>query len=294
MPASTGMHKQNNELSLIIMNTVKYRCRWTLAMIAAMTLATSCLQPDYLTYDKEYAGLYFANDTLRYSFSVTPTEVRSKEYLIPVEMVGCLSDKDRALPYIIVADSTTATEGVQYSMGNAIVGADSIRGYIPVTIYRDALEGNYHDGYVRYRLELRLIEEGGFTPTMSPKQQVCVLFFDNAVDQPNWFDYRGDKVWSVSTFGIWHPLKLIKMVEYFHAFAEIQPETYRKMVELYGDNLEHVPFGDFYQYRTIMNKYVFDPMYKYFANPDNRDEIVALYPDFPFDFPDPYRQQDGI
>ena len=78
------------------------------------------------------------------------------------------------------------------------------------------------------------------------------------------------------------------MVEFFHSIESVQPETYKKMVKVFGENLEHVQYGDFYPYKTVMNKYVFKPMYDYFIAPENYDEIVELYPDFPFDFPNPY------
>jgi len=241
-----------------------------------------------MTYDTAYAGLYFPNDTLRFSFGVSPMNVHTTEYMIPVYLVGTPTDAKREIGYKIVAEGTTATEGQQFKIGEACVGADSIHGYLPVTLYRDALAGNYQDGYVKYRLTLQLTGNSCFTPTLSAKNQVCVFLFDNAVEQPEWYDYKGDKVWSEYEFGVWHPLKLIKMVEYFHGIADIQPETYAKMVQTYGENLEHVEYGDFYQYRTIMRKYVFKPMYDYFSDPANRDVILATYPDFPFDFPDPF------
>jgi hypothetical protein len=78
------------------------------------------------------------------------------------------------------------------------------------------------------------------------------------------------------------------MVEYFHALEETHPETYKKMVALYGENLEHIEYGDPYQYRTIFRKYIYQPMYEHFNDPANRDMILNEYPDFPFDFPDPF------
>ena len=74
---------------------------------------------------------------------------------------------------------------------------------------------------------------------------------------------------------------------YFHAVKDIQPETYKAMVKLYGENLEHIEFGDPYQYRTVFIKYIYTPMYNYFNDPANRDYILSEFPDFPFDFPDP-------
>lgn len=268
------------------MNKIWASAVFCLSALTAVT-CVSCSE-DYMVYDTSYSGIYFSDDTLRYSFGVTPVDVRTKEYEIPVYLMGEPADADRTFAYTIEPDGTTAEEGVQFTIGEPVIEADSIKGIIPVNINRDALEGSYQDGYVRYKLVLKLGANGSFVPTLGAEEQVCVLIFDNAVEQPEWLDFKGDKVWSVSSLGVWHPLKFIKMVEYFHLLKDVQPESYKNMVEQYGENLEHVEYGDFYQYKTIMNKYVLYPMYEYFSNPANRDEIIALYPDFPFDFPNPY------
>ncbi|MDE5739105.1 MAG: DUF4843 domain-containing protein [Bacteroidaceae bacterium] len=260
---------------------------WLLCSMVGGLLSTSCSE-EYLTYDTDYSGIYFSDDTLRYSFGVTPTNIREKEYMIPVCLMGEPSSDDRTFSYKIDKEKTTAEEGVQFSIGQPVIQADSVRGYIPVRIYRDALAGDYQNGFVRYRLDIRLSNNSTFVPTLNNKDQVCVLFFDNAVEQPEWLDYKGDKVWHEYEFGVWHPLKLIKMVECFHALQDVLPESYAKMVAVYGENLEHVQYGDFFQFRTIVNKYIKYPVYEYFADPANREEILSLYPDFPFDFPNPY------
>ena len=255
-------------------------------LLPAMWLLSSCSE-DYMVYDASYSGIYFSDDTLKYSFGVTSVDIREKEYRIPVYLMGAVSSTDRTFS-CMVENSSTAVEGVHYTIGTPVITADSVNGYIPVKIFRDALEGNYIDGFVRYKLPIRLVAQGDFRPTLSTKEQVCVLVFDNATEQPDWLDYKGDKNWYVSEYGVWHPLKFIKMVEYFHKIKDILPETYASMVKVYGENLEHVEYASFYQYQTIMNKYVFYPMYEYFAAPENRNEILAMYPDFPFDFPNPY------
>ncbi len=251
-----------------------------------MTVIFSACSETYLTFDTSYNGIYFTKDTLEYSFGVTPIEIKTKEYRIPVRVMGGVSSEDRTFDYIIDAKETTAEEGVQYSIGSPIVAANSIDGYIPVILYRDNLRGDYVNGYVRYKLTLRIVESDLFTPTLDSLARVRTFVFDNAVEQPEWLSKEGEKVWYETQWGVWHPYKLIKMVEYFHAIENILPETYEKMVEEYGENLENVPQADFYMYRTIMNKYVFAPMYEYFKN--NLDEIRKTYPDFPADFPDPY------
>ena len=256
--------------------------------LAVALLAASCSETDYMTFDSARDGVYFTRDTLTYSFSVTPMEVRTYTYHIPFRIMGATSSAPRQVAYAIVPDQTTAQKGVQYNIGEAILQPDSINGYIPVEILRDGLAGNYTDGYTKYTLTLDLKANGNFQPTLDSLSQRRTLTFDNAIEQPNWLSAHGEKVWTVSILGVWHPLKFIKMVEYFHALEDILPETYKKMVAAYGENLENISYGDPYVYRTIFQKYIYSPMYDYFNDPANHDAIVAEYPDFPFDFPNPF------
>lgn len=251
-------------------------------------LFTACSETDYMTYDAAHSGIYFTRDTLAYSFGVTPVTQRTVEYKFPVRVMGVVSGTARKFSFEIITDSTTAVEGVQFLVGDPVIPADTIDGYIPVTLLRDGLEGDYQHGFVRYKLGLRLLPGNGFEPTLDSAAQVRVLTFDNAVEQPEWYSATGEKVWPASSLGVWHPLKLIKMVEYFHAMEEVQPDIYDEMSERFGENLENVPYGDFHPYSTVMKKYVYQPMYDYFNAAENRDEILSLYPDFPFDFPNPF------
>jgi hypothetical protein len=249
---------------------------------------SSCEDTDYMTYDTSNNGIYFLSDTMQYSFSVTPIEQRTHLVKIPVRVMGGISDVARPINFEVITDTTTAEEGVQYRIGEAVVLPDSINGFIPVEILRDGLKGSNAEGYERYRLGLRLLSNDYFIPTLNVLNQKFVLNFDNSVEQPNWLSADGEKVWIERELGKWHPLKLIKMVEYFHALEEILPETYEKMVVAYGENLEHIPFGDPNLYRTIFRKYIYYPMYEYFSDPANREMILAEFPDFPFDFPNPF------
>lgn len=249
---------------------------------------TACEDEDYMKFDTNYTGIYFTSDSMEYSFSVTPIEVREHTLKIPVQILGTPVKKERTIGFELIEDKCSAEEGVQYFIDKAVIQPDSITGYIPVRILRDGLKGNYANGYERYQLTLRLVKNENFTPTLDSLNQIFQIKFDNAVEQPAWYNAHGEKVWQKLYLGEWHPYKFIKMVEYFHAFKEIQPETYKKMVDLYGENLEHIEYGDPYQYRTIFRKYIYLPMYEHFNDPANRDKILAEYPDFPFDFPHPF------
>ena len=263
----------------------------TLGLVALTLVGVSaCQDPDYMKYDSSYSGIYFVNDTIvEYSFSVTPVEVRKHVLEVPVQIMGAPADVEREFAFELIPDSCTAVEGEQYVIGKTVVMPDSIHAYIPIEILRDGLKGDYASGYTRYQLGLRLVQNDKFHPTLSGKDQIRIVRFDNAVEQPDWRDAYGNKVWPVDDLGTWHPFTLIKMVEYFHAFEAINPETYRKIADAFGENLEHIPFGDPYPYRSIFTKYVYDPLYQYTNDPANKETILAMYPDYPFDFPNPYK-----
>jgi hypothetical protein len=248
----------------------------------------ACDDENYMTFDTNFSGIYFNADSTIYSFSVTPLDVHEYTLKVPVQIMGAPADVDRPIGYEFISDLCTATEGVEFLVDKAIVPAHSITGEISFRLLRDNLEGDHVNGYTRYHLYLRLTDNGHFTPTLDSLSQVHHCKFDNAIEQPEWLNRLGEKVWLKSTLGIWHPYKLIKMVEYFHAFEKIQPLTYKKMVELYGENLEHIENGNPITYGTTFRRYIYKPMYDHFIDPANRDMILALYPDFPFDFPNPY------
>ena len=273
-------------------------------LLLAVVFFAACEDTNYLSYSSKNNGIYFHHDTLVYSFAVTPIETTSYTLNVPVKIMGTTSSEPRAFSYVIetqmpsddvlkniyVPKSSSyvwASKDVEYSVPQqGIIEANAIESYIPITIDRTKLEGDYASGYKHYRFILRLVGNENFVPSLSESDQVRIIEFDNAVEQPAWYDAYGEKVWYESRYGVWHPLKFIKMVEYFHTIADIQPETYKDMVVAYGENLEHIPLGSDYQYRTIFRKYVYTPMYEYFNT--HHDEILAMYPDFPFDFPEPY------
>lgn len=258
------------------------------AVLPAMYIFSACDSENYMKFDVSHSGVYFTKDTLSYSFGVTPVEIKEYTYNIPVNIMGGISSEKREISYVIDSDSTFAEEGVHYEIGEAVIMPDSVRGVIPVRIFRDNLAGSYELGYTRYKICIRLVKNEFFAPTLDSLSQVRIFRFDNSIEQPEWLSRGGDKIWYESYFGKWHPFKLIKMVEYFHAFEKINPETYKKIAAKYGDNLEHIPEGYPFDYRTTFVKYVFYPMYEYFNDPANEEYIRSVFPDFPFDFPDPY------
>lgn len=256
---------------------------------------SACEETEYLKYDTNHNGIYFTQDELKYSFSVTSDTIRSYLFKMPIQILGGISSEEREVAFRVREDSTDAVEGIHYTLGKAIIEPDSITGYIPVTILRDSLEGNYNEGYKTYRLCIELVDNENFTPTLDTLSQVRMLRFDNAIDIPEWLDYKGEKIWRPGNphedLGSWHPYTFIKLVEQFHTIKDVKnmEATYKKMVEYYGgENLERVPYASFYPYTHIIRKYVLAPLYEYFSDEANREDILRVYPNYPFDFPNPY------
>lgn len=255
---------------------------------------SACEETEYLKYDTSHNGIYFTQDELKYSFSVASDTIHSHLFKMPIQILGGVSSEAREVAYRVKADSTDATEDVHYALGKAVIEPDSITGYIPITILRDNLEGSYNEGYTTYRLCIELVENENFTPTLDTLSQVRMLKFDNAIDTPEWLDYKGEKIWRPGNphdnLGSWHPYTFIKLVEQFHTIKNVEnmEETYKKMAEYYGEDMEKVPFASFYPYTHIIRKYVLAPLYEYFSDEANKEEILRIYPDYPFDFPNPY------
>ncbi len=267
-----------------------------LSLMSVLCFA-SCSETEYLKFDASHNGVYFTQEKLKYSFSVTADSIRSYLFKMPIQILGRTSSMEREVAYSVNPDSTDAVEGVHYILGKAIIAPDSITGYIPVTILRDNLEGSYAEGYKTYRLYIELEENGNFIPTLDTLSQARLLQFDNAIDIPEWVDYKGDKIWRPGNphpeLGDWHPYTFIKLVEQFHTiqYVENMYETYQKMVAYYGgENLERVPYASFTPYTHIMRKYVLAPLYEYFSDEANKEEILKMYPDYPFNFPNPYAE----
>ena len=267
-----------------------------LSLIGVLCFA-SCSETEYLKFDASHNGVYFTQEKLKYSFSVTADSIRSYLFKMPIQILGRTSSVEREVAYSVNLDSTDAVEGLHYILGRAIIAPDSITGYIPVIILRDNLEGSYAEGYKTYRLYIELEENDNFTPTLDTLSQARLLQFDNAIDIPEWVDYKGDKIWRPGNphpdLGDWHPYTFIKLVEQFHTiqYVENMYETYQKMVAYYGgENLERVPYASFTPYTHIMRKYVLAPLYEYFSDEANKEEILKMYPDYPFNFPNPYAE----
>ena len=90
-------------------------------VLPSLMLFTACDNEDYMRFDLSHSGIYFTKDTLNYSFSVTPVGIREYTYNIPVKVMGGLSKEKRSIAFEILPDSTTAVEGVHFTIGDACI-----------------------------------------------------------------------------------------------------------------------------------------------------------------------------
>ena len=234
-------------------------------------MSVACNQNDYLVFDEDYAGIYFTEDSIHYSFSTMPIETRTYTQKIPVTIMGKPYDYDRIFSVELLQAKTNQdpVKGLQYILEEETlkIDADSINGFIPLIILRDGLAGDDESGYTRYELRLKLVENNNFQPTLSEKEQNVVVTFDNSIERPSWFS---EEVW-ISKCGEWAPIKLIKIMEYFHTtLKENAPSTYQKMVSDIGENWEDVTYGWPTDYNYTVKKYILIPCYEYFkAHPEH-------------------------
>ena len=114
--------KKNNMRVLIVVDMQNDFIDGSLGSVEAKNIV-----PNVINKIKEYENelIYFTKDTLKYSFSVTPLDVRSYEFRMPIKILGCLSSEVREVAYRINPDSTNAEEGVERREPSYTVGANA-------------------------------------------------------------------------------------------------------------------------------------------------------------------------
>lgn len=230
-----------------------------LSAITGILFITACQKTDYIRYDKDFTGIYFQQDSIYYSFGVTPLEIDHYELKVPIRIMGEPAGEDRTFQVAVIPEKTTAVKGVHYTIGDVFtLSADSINGYIPVNILRNDL-GQEND----FKLAFQLKEASGFTP-VNELYKSTLIHFNNKVERPTWKDWSGAPTWPTSRLGVWNPLTYIKFIELFRGLEQIVPDTYYSIVASNGPDLIYLQFGWPYDYDATMTKYVLIPLYQYF------------------------------
>ena len=82
--------------------------------LIAVVCFSACSETEYLRFDESHNGVYFTQDKLKYSFSVTADSIRSYLFKMPVQILGRTSSEEREVAYSVNEDSTDAVEGIHY------------------------------------------------------------------------------------------------------------------------------------------------------------------------------------
>lgn len=229
-----------------------------LLVCVGVLVFSACDKTELTSFDREFTGIYFQQDSLYYSFGVTPLDIMEYEWQVPLRIMGEPHSQNRVFAVEIDSESTTAQAGVHFRVPERLtVQADSVNAYIPVTIIRSTL------GVSDFKLSFILKENEAFVPVNEPFKSTS-LYFNNRVERPSWKDFRGQPAWP-SQLGQWNPTTYIKFIELFREIEEKSPTTYYNMVTQFGPDLANVPFGWPWDYNFTMIKYVLIPMYQYFV-----------------------------
>ncbi|WP_289053158.1 DUF4843 domain-containing protein [Carboxylicivirga marina] len=230
-------------------------------------LFTAC-EEDLQFYDvSQTDGIYFNTldeetpDSLYASFG--PEGGTELSFPLPLQMLGTPKSAERSIKYSIDTERTTAVEGINYTIGEAVMNAGSVQAQLPLTFMVPS--GMEEDDTI-YDLVLILEENEHFLPMMSDTLKIS---FYGLVGQP---DFWADRI-----FGPYSPGLLGKFFEVFRTIENELPTIYADIIRDYGyyideDNINGdgiYPGEPFYGfYKKVFVNYVFLEMYQYYqANP---------------------------
>lgn len=249
----------------------RYIFNWCIGLVAGILL-TGCEKTDYMTYDPSFMGVYFTEDSTRYSFGVTPLDVETYVMKLPVKIMGTPTKEKRVLKFEVVADSSTAIAGKHYRLpAECVIEADSVNGVLELEIIREEL-GDVQ----KWRLMVELLENDNFSPLEKVGART-VAIFSNVVEPPAWKDWEGNPTWPDDKLGPWNPVVWVKFMEFFRKIEETNPMTYQMLVKQLGPNLENVEYGWPYDYDFTFTKYVLIPLYAFFQE----------HPEYEVEMPNP-------
>ncbi|MBK3518203.1 DUF4843 domain-containing protein [Carboxylicivirga marina] len=248
---------------------------WLLTAFAF--LFTACEQ-DLQFYDvNQKDGVYFntldeeAPDSLYASFG--PEGGSVLDFSLPLQMLGTPKAGERPVQYRIDSERSTAVEGINFTIGEALMGKDEVQAQLPLTFM--VQPGNEEDDTI-YDLVLILEENEHFRPMMSDTLKVS---FYGLVGQP---DFWVDRV-----FGPYSPALLGKFFELFRAMENKVPTIYADIIRDYGyyidvDNIDGdyiYPGEPFYKfYKKVFINYVFLDLYQHYQD-NPTDGVSVPHPD---------------
>lgn len=218
-------------------------------VVMSMAGLYSC-STDYMAYDVELKdGIYFASDSLNYQFGMQKGE--DFAYDMTVRVLGTPKNHDRVFGVELVADETTAKEGLHYELSKSfIIPANKIIGKISFVLHR------YLDPEITqhpFVIKMKLVENDDFRLVMGNE---CKLeFSDTELPRPRW--------WSERHFGPYSQMLMMDIYNYYWDLETTHPLLFERIVEEYGRNLEKA-YSFPYQQEIAFIKYVITPAYEYY------------------------------
>lgn len=244
---------------------------WCYCLLAA-TLCLACNKTDYPTFETKFTGIYFQEDSIRYSFGITPLATTSYILKLPVRIMGVPASQKRTFKFEIITHKTTAKANEHYRMPQeCVIEADSVNGILPLEILRENLSDS-----VNWQITFKLVQTEDFSPVSEAGHQI-IASFNNIVEPPAWKDWQGKPTWPDDKLGPWNPIVWVKFMEYFRQMEQTNPASYQAIVKACGENLENVEYGWPWDFDLTLKKYVLIPLYDFFQN----------HPEYIVEMPDP-------
>lgn len=177
---------------------------------------------------------------------------------IPVTLMGVPKDHDRTINVVPVAEGTTMTEGVNYTITGNTIPANAVSGTVHVNLLRDKDPGIRQE---EKTLVLTIAENDDLKSVGENSMTITYSDFRVEVRPDWWTTYSCLPVYSFENAQL-----------FFHYFYDKAPKAdisiFNEMIEKYGEyfvkasNMQ----GPMAMYEPFLRNYVLIPMYN--ENPD--------------------------
>ena len=128
----------------------------------------SCHETDYPTFDDSVIDIYFTQDSVNYSFGVTPLSTTEHVVELPVRIIGAsVKEVARNFKIEVVDKRTNAESPLHYKVPEQLtLEKDSVNAVVPVTLKRSAL------GDTEWTVAFRLLPNDYFNPTAQTEKEI--------------------------------------------------------------------------------------------------------------------------
>lgn len=225
---------------------------YPIALLLLVLLAASCSEDEIKTFDPNnyvYFDMNLVKDQnyaeLSYTF-LFEQELETKEFKIPVKILGRYPDKERTFKITYVDSLTTAKEGVHFTIDNNSqkIEAGKSEGFAILTLHRTAEMDEKE-----FEVMLKITDDGEMLPGHKTYLKVKV---SNLFMMPDWWPVHGPYYgWLLNTphpsslsyyFGIYTEQKCLLLLEYKNMTDASDP---------WADNMMHFTNWDGTKYSEV-------------------------------------------